>query len=263
MLVDFLDGPTPQFRLAFAEHLHARALDGTGQYAVNVDVVWANLDGDGAGEPAKRPLGCAVSRPILITTQPGVASDCHDLPSSLGDHSGQHVLDGQEGADDVDIKYLTESLGLDVPYRRFDRTRDASHVDQDVDTSAEERQRAIDHRSNLGGIRDVGSDDLDLTAQRAGLVGDLFEGIGVTGGDHEIGAFPGQGQTNVAPHAFGAAGDDRNLVFQFRDRSPLSDRESIGFNRGSIGVKGLCVKKNRSDSDKNSLSGDTIKGPAK
>src|SRR5579884_1026722 len=69
---------------------HAVALHDAGADRVDVDVIGAQLQGEGAGETADGPLGGGVGRTVPVPAEPGGPGDVDDLAVPLPDHGGHH-----------------------------------------------------------------------------------------------------------------------------------------------------------------------------
>ena len=107
--------------------------------------------------------------------------------------------------------------------QRFEFARHDLHrvVHDNVDMSP-----LFDDRFNqsidVGGFGDVGDDRKALAAQRRGLLGGGIGGRRIDVVDHDVSAFAGISQNDIAADAAAAAGNQRHLVLQSHGNSPLS-----------------------------------------
>src|SRR5262249_42478398 len=226
LLIDALGSPAALLRLLAAELLHAVAADDARVQRVDIDVVGADLEGDGASEAAQRRLRGRVGRPVLVAGEAGRTADVHDLAVALLDHPGQDVLGRQEGAAQVHGDHLVEVVSLDLPHWSLDGPRDAGGVDQDVD-AAECLARASDQTLDGRLVGDVGGDDDRAAAERLDLTGQPLERRLLSARQRHARALTREREADIVAHPLGGPGHDRDTLGELHHSSPSARSRAL------------------------------------
>ena len=132
--------------LALAQRSGLRSGNVAGSYAVALDVVFAVLGADVAGEHLESALCGGVCGNGLTAELAHHGADVDDLAVALLDHAGDNCLGDDVGSDEVDIDDLTEVLCLHLEHRNA--LDDAGVVDKDVD-GAEVALDVCDHLDDV------------------------------------------------------------------------------------------------------------------
>jgi hypothetical protein len=132
----------------------------------------------------------------------------------LGLHDPQFVLHAEQHAEDVGLERCGKAFrGLlrDGTHRPFG----AGVVHRDI-KAAKPRDGFIDHVACVFLLAHVGVDEGGFRAERGQFQGECLTGLLAPAGDHDLRAFPGEGDGGRTPDTCQPAGTRRDHVAELR-----------------------------------------------
>ena len=197
--------------LTLAQRCGLGRRDVTRADAVALDVVFAVLRSDVAGQHLQSAFGCGVGRDGLAAQLRHHRADVDDLALALLDHRGDDGLRDDERAVEVDVDHLAELRGGHLDHR--DALDDAGVVDEDVhdaDLFFDLRHHGV-HLLLAGHVADVafGLDALGLVGGQAFVHQLLFDVV-----EDDFCALTCESRCQCESDAVRGARHERDLTFQ-------------------------------------------------